>query len=86
LAEEGMRTFAIVYVLVTLTAGLLAAAAGIALGHVAWGINWWGEGLTTRAFDMKDLWDMNLNRELRMDVRFLRSGAIPHFQGCVPRV
>jgi hypothetical protein len=42
--------------------------------------------LTTRAFDMKDLWDMNLNRELRMDVRFLRSGAIPHFQGCVPRV
>jgi CrcB protein len=38
LAEEGMRTFAIVYVLVTLAAGLLAAAAGIALGHVAWGL------------------------------------------------
>jgi hypothetical protein len=37
LAEEGMRTFAIVYVLVTLAAGLLAAAAGIALGHAAWG-------------------------------------------------
>jgi fluoride exporter len=36
LAEEGFRTFATVYVLVTLAAGPLAATAGVALGHVAW--------------------------------------------------
>ena len=36
LAEEGLGTFAIVYVLVSLAAGLVAAAAGVVLGHAAW--------------------------------------------------
>jgi fluoride exporter len=35
LAEEGLRIFAVAYVLVSVAAGL-AAAAGVALAHAAW--------------------------------------------------
>lgn len=37
LAEERFRLFAIGYVLVSVAAGLPAAAAGLALAHLAWG-------------------------------------------------
>lgn len=36
LAEEGLRIFALVYVLVTVAAGLAAAAAGVAIAHATW--------------------------------------------------
>lgn len=38
LAEEGLRAFAVAYVLVSMAAGLAAAAAGAALAHAAWAL------------------------------------------------
>jgi fluoride ion exporter CrcB/FEX len=38
LAEEGLRIFALAYVLATVAAGLAAAEAGVTLAHAAWAL------------------------------------------------